>query len=107
MAMAARKQKDNDKSNPSSHTSFITLYTPEKIKRLHQLQQNRKRVKLYIDRLKQKISSVADRDGVLVNEEMYEDLKTMASEYTKQVKESTQEDSFKRLFWDQQQKLHH
>ena len=35
---------------------------------------------------------------------MHNNLKTMVTEYTQEVHESYPEDSFKRLFWDQQQK---
>ena len=104
MAMATRKQKDKDKTDPSSHTSYVSLHTLEKLQRLHRLQQDRKRAKLHIDRLRKKISSAAESEGVLVDEETHEDLKNMVSEYTSQIEETTPEDSFKRLFWEVQRK---
>ena len=64
MAMVTRIQKDDDKTNPSSYTAYITLHTPEKIKRLHRLQQERKNALLCINRLKQKIAAIVDRDGI-------------------------------------------
>ena len=103
MAMTSRKQKDVDKTNPSSHTNFATLHTPERTERIHRLQQDKKRYMLQLERLKQKIASAADRDGLVVDEEMHEDLKAMAAEYTEQVQESTTEESFRMLFWNQQQ----
>lgn len=41
--MKARKPKDADKTDPSSHTNYAFLCTPEKDERLHQLQQGRRR----------------------------------------------------------------
>ena len=42
-AMKARKPKDTDKTDPSSHTNYAFLSTPEKDERLHRLQQAKKR----------------------------------------------------------------
>lgn len=102
--MSTRKQKDGDKSNPSSHTAYITLHPQEKNERLHRLQQERKKAMLHISRLKQKIAAIVDRDGITVDEEMHKDLKAMTTEYTKEIEESNPDNSFKRLFWEQQQK---
>ena len=102
--MVTRIQKDDDKTNPSSHTAYITLHTPEKIKRLHRLQQERKNALLCINRLKQKIAAIVDRDGITVDEELHEDLKAITAEHTKEIEASNPQDSFKRLFWEQQQR---
>ena len=102
--MKARKPKDIDKTDPSSHTNYAFLSTPEKDERLHRLQQVRKNAKLQSDHLKQKIEKVADQGGVMVDDELHEDLKSIALECTEQVHESCPDDTFKRLFWDQQQK---
>ena len=75
--MKARKPKDTDKTDPSSHTNLYTyafLCTPEKNERLHWLQQARKKTKLESDCLKQKIEEVADQSGVVVVDELHEDL---------------------------------
>ena len=104
MAMATRKQKDDDKTNPSSHTAYVTLRTPEKISRLHRLQQERKSALMCINRLKQKIADIIDRDGITVDNELHEDLKVITAEHTKEIEASNPHDGFKRLFWEQQQK---
>ena len=102
-AMKCRKQKDSDKTNPSSHTSYSCLSTPQKDERLRRLQQEKKKVKLCVDRLKQKIVAATDSDGVVLDDELHEDLKNMAVDCSKEVHESCPEDTFRRLFWDQQQ----
>ena len=88
MAMATRKQKDDDKTNPSSHTAYVTLRTPEKISRLHRLQQERKSALMCINRLKQKIADIIDRDGITVDNELHEDLKVITAEHTKEIEAS-------------------
>ena len=103
-AMKTRKPKDIDKTDPSSHTNYVFLSTPEKDERLHRLQKAKKNVKLQSDRLKQKIEKAADQGGVMVDDKLHEDLKSIALECTGQVHESCPDDTFKRLFWDQQQK---
>ena len=104
LAMKSRKQKDTDRTNPSSHTTYACLHTPEKDERLCRLQQDKKRVKLQIDRLKQKIEDASHQGGMIVDDELHEDLKSVVMESTEQVHKTCPEDSFKRLFWDQQQK---
>ena len=81
------------------------LHTQESTECIHRLQQDKKRyicfnLNAYV---KQKIASTTNRDGLVVDEEMHEDLKAMAAEYTGQVQESTAEKSFWMLFWNQQQ----
>ena len=56
---------------------------------------------LQSDHLKQKIEEVVDLSGVVVDDELHEDLRNIASECTEQVHESCPEDTFKRAFWDQ------
>ena len=56
--MKAREPKDTDKTDPSSHTNYAFLCTPEKDERLHRLQQAKKKAKLQSDHLKQKIEEV-------------------------------------------------
>ena len=104
MAMKVRPTKDTDVTNPSSHTTYTNLHTSDKDKRLHRMQQDKKRAKLYIERLRLKIAESSESSGVVVDQEMHDNLKTMATEYTRKVHESCSEDSFKRLFWDQQHK---
>lgn len=99
--MKVRPTKDTNVTNPNSHTTYSNLCTSDKNKRLHRLQQGRKRAKLYIERLKPELS---DSSGVVVDQEIHDNLKIMVTEYTQTVHESYPEDSFKCFFWDQQQK---
>ena len=49
MAMKVRSTKDTDVTNPSSHTTYSNLHSPDKDKSLRRLQQDKKRAKLYIE----------------------------------------------------------
>ena len=100
-AMASRKQKDTDRTDPSSHTAYVHLSTPEKNKRLSRLHKDNKRAMLEIKRLKQ-ISAAITLDGVSLSDELHDDVKMMASAATKQIYSEYPEDSFQRLLWEQQ-----
>ena len=101
-AMASRKQKDTDRTDPSSHTAYVHLSTPEKNERLSRLHKDNKRAMLEIKRLKQKISAAITLDGVSLSDELHDDVKMMASAATKQIYSEYPENSFQRLFWEQQ-----
>ena len=85
MTIAIRKQKDDDKTNPSSHIAYITFHTPENISTLYRLQQVRKSALMCINRLKQKIADIIDRNGITVDDELHEDLKVIIAEHTKEI----------------------
>ena len=102
-SMVCRSQKD-DRTHPSSHTTYANLRTPEKNERLSRLHQENRKTKLRIARLEQKIKLAANTDGVNLDASLYDDIKTIATENTKEVYSSFSEGTFQRLFWEQQQK---
>ena len=98
----SRCQKD-DGTNPSSHTTYANLCPSEKDERLRRLHSENRKAKLCITRLKKKISVDTAQNGVELDVETSNDLKTMMAENTQQVYSAYPEGSFQRLFWDQQQ----
>ena len=73
---------------------YSSLSTPEKDERASSLLSARKeKTKLYIDHLKQKIMAATDSDGLVVDDELHEDLKNMAVEFTRV-------EPRRLLFWD-------
>lgn len=80
------------------------MHTPQKDARLSHLHEENRKAKLRILRLEQKILVAASDDGVKFDDELHDDIKNLAASSTKQVHSSHSEDSFLRLFWDQQQK---
>ena len=101
--MASRHQKD-EQTHPSSHTTYANLHTPEKDERLSRLHEENRKAKVQIKRLIQKIESATIQDGVCLNDELHNDFKLIASMNTKDIHSTYPEDSFERLFWDQQVK---
>ena len=60
-----------------------------------------------INRLKQKIADIIDRDGITVYDELHEDLKVITAEHTKEIEASNPHDGFKRLFGNNNKGEHH
>jgi len=100
----ASRSSSDDKTHPSSHTTYATLSEPEKEERLHRLHSENARLKLQIGRLKEKIVSAVERDGVIVDPDLHEDLKDMVATSRNEVHKLYPEGSFERLFWEEQEK---
>ena len=98
----SRRQND-DRTNPSSHTTFANLQPAEKDERLKRLRDENKKAKLYINRLKKKIDAATAKDGVELDIEMSNDLEAIMTTKMQQIHSAYPEGSFLRLFWDQQQ----
>lgn len=57
-----------------------------------------------IERLEKRIESLVDEEGVVVNDELHQDLAEIVKESTPTIEEAYPPDSFARLFWEQQTK---
>jgi len=79
----SRHQK-HDGTNPSSHTTYANLHSEEKDERLRRLHQENKKTKLYITRLK-KISDFTIQEGVQLDDELSNDLKSIMVAKTQEV----------------------
>ena len=102
-AMGCRAQKD-ERTDPSSHTPYVHLSTPEKDERLSRLHKEKRKVSLQLAQLKEKLSSAFTQDGITLSDGLHNDVKAMAAAETTQIYSKYSEDSFPRLFWDQQVK---
>ena len=102
-SIACRPQKD-ERTNPSSHTTYTNLHTPEKIERMTRLHPENKKAKLRIVRLEKKIVSATNEDGINLSNTLHDDMIVMANENANTVFSSYSEGTFQRLFWEQQQK---
>jgi len=103
IAMVSCPQKD-DRTNPSSHTTYINLSTPEKNQRLTLLHQENRKAQQQIRRLNQKLEAITAQQGVSLSDELHNDIKQIASTNTQEINSRYPENSFQRLFWDQQTK---
>ena len=94
---------NDDRTNPSSHTTYANLQSSEKDERLKRLHDEIKKAKLYINRLKKKISAATAQNGVELDVDISNDLEAIMAANTQQIYSVYPEGSFLRLFWDQQQ----
>ena len=105
-ALLSRQQKgfSTDKTAPDSHVNYRFLTTPEKVDRLQRLHSAHRKTKLQLDRVKAKLAQAIEEKGVVTDDATHEDLHTIMKENTVDVTKSFPENSFERLFWEQQQK---
>ena len=87
------------KTATTSHTNLRFLNTPER-------QQRYRNLKVRSDtaerKVKQIMEKLMEKDGVQLEEGMHRDLQTIMTDMTSNVRDEHSEDSFKRLFWEQQ-----
>ena len=98
-----KSRKSHDKStHPSSHTSYAALRTPEIVERLHHMHKENKLLKKQISRLQQKISSAIATEGVEVDVNLHDDLKSMANDCTAEIQHSNPEGYFSVFLGEEQ-----
>ena len=87
------------RTSTSSCTNFTLLNTPEKLQRY----KNLKRRSLATERrLKDVMEKLTLKHGISLDEHMHNDFETIMHEMTEKVQQSHAEDSFRRIFWEQQ-----
>ena len=86
----------------SSRTNIRYLKTPLKRKRYHSLRARITSAERKLDRLVHKIEASNKSKGVVVDDDLHQDLSTIVEEHTPSIHEQFPEGSFKRLFWEQQ-----
>lgn len=102
-AMASRSAR-GERTHPSSHTQYSALSTPEKDERLRRLHLETKRSKRSLSRLREKLELMSSRSFLVVDETLDSDIRSMVQESRETVKATYPEDSFQRIFWEQQEK---
>jgi len=102
--MASRSPKDEDRTHPSSHTTYSTLHSPEIKERLSRVHHENVCLKAQISRLREKISAAVINDGVTVDPELNEDLKDIVEKSREEVHNNYPDGSFERVFWEEQEK---
>ena len=96
--------KDNDKSDPKSHTNYRYLSSPEKHDRLKRLHDQCKVMRQQLSRTQQKLEQALEQRGVSIGEDLHEELETIVDEQSPFIAESYPEHSFARIFWENQKK---
>lgn len=101
--MASRKLSD-DRTHPSSHTTYSSLSTPEKDERLRRMHHENVRLKSQIAQLREKINFALNENSVSVDSEFDEDMRDMVANCRDEIKRTYPEGSFQKLFWEEQEK---
>ena len=93
-----------DRTAPNSHVNYRYLTDVEKDDRLKRMHTQQRVSKQQVKRLKDKLASIIEEKGIIVDSEISQDLDTIMAENTPEVAQAFPENSFERLFWEQQQK---
>ena len=96
-----QEQQGTKSCDPSSHTNYRYLSTPEKlerIKNLHEVVHSKER---QIQALHKKIDQVIQEEGIKVDSALHNDLVTVMKRHS-QSDENTTDSKFKDIFWQQQ-----
>ena len=97
------KQRAFDGSDTSSHTNDRYLNTPEKKAKLDGLRKRVHAAEEEVKRLKDKVRTLL-KQGDTVDSELHFDLLHIMNENVDQIRKAYPENSFSRLFWDEQLK---
>ena len=106
-AMVSRHEKTaNIVSNtePSSHVNYRFLTPAEKGVRLQKLHDQKKKTEQKLKRLSAKLALRIEEEGVHLDEGTHSDLLDMMVEHKSAVDTKYPNNSFQKLFWEQQQK---
>ena len=94
----------HDTCEPSSHTNYRYLNTPQKVERLHKFRSFVRVCHQKVERLKKRATAIIEEEGIAVDEEINEDLGSIMRENSPKITEKYPADSFARIFWEQQLK---
>jgi len=91
-----------DRTDPTSHVNYRFLSTPEKKGRLQRLHQLHRFDQQKISRLRAALDLAVEQRGVVVDEDLHQDLRQIVQEKEKYVSETYPLGSFARVFWENQ-----
>ena len=93
------------RTSTSSRTNFCHLQTPEKAQRHKNMKTRTNTAERHLKKLKEKINKMMESPRcVELDDQMNSDLLKIMDENTEQIKSDFSENSFQRLFWEQQLK---
>ena len=99
-----KQRQSEELASPESHGNYRYLRDGEKDSRLHNTHSLYRNTKSKLDRLRVKIAQVTSDSGVQLDEETHADMVSMMAESSKEVEKTHSEDSFQRIFWEEQRK---
>ena len=96
--------KASERSDPSSHTNYRFLTTPEKINRLGSVDHQHRITQKKLFHLQEKLQKIIYLQAVAIDEDDDTDMCTIMAEEEAQFLNSYPEGSFQHLFWEEQKK---
>jgi len=100
---ASHATQSDDRTCPSSHTTYECLNSQEKSERLRRVQKKARMGQQQIRRLQEALADATREDGIGLDEELHNDFSQLVKDHAKDVLSAHEEGTFQRLFWSQQQ----
>lgn len=97
-----KKHTPTRRTNSSSRVNIRWLNTPEKRKRIQSIQRRLVAAERQVEQLKEKIWNSVKSHGVIVDNQLSNDLSQIVSDHTSTIIADFPKNSFQRLFWEQQ-----
>ena len=102
-AMHSRWSRNKDKVSKFGNNRYLN--TPQKQKKMKNLQARAYSAEQEVKKLREYIKSSTEKNGVLVDENLHSDLQAVMKDQSKEISKLFPEGSFRRLFWDEQLKM--
>ena len=91
-------------SDTSSHSNEQYLSTPEKKKKMEKLKERVRIAEKQVQKLTAKIRELTTKQGKCLDSDLHNDLLGIMNESSENVRKAYPDDSFARLFWEEQLK---
>lgn len=101
--MHSRCSRNKDKLSKFSNNRYLN--TPQKQRKMKNLQARAYSAEQEVKKLQEYIKSSTEKNGVLVDESLHNDLQAVMKDQSKEISKLFPEGSFRRLFWDEQLKM--
>lgn len=99
-----QSEKENDSTDPSSHTPFRHLNSPEKAIRYQREHALRRSCQRQITHLSDKLEVSTQQRGFVEDKALHDDLSQIVAENAQVMADSLPSGTFARIFWDSQKK---
>ena len=99
-----RRPREDDRTDPSSHTPFQHLSTLEKVRRYQREHDLRRSCQRHIARLQESLERAIAKRGLMAEESLHDDLCQIMKQSARDVAQSHPPGSFAHIFWENQQR---
>ena len=103
--LSRKKSSENTtSSDPSSHVNYRYLADHEKTERLHRLHEEVRALNRKVQKMEKKLEEILETHGSTLDEELHNDMKSIMAENAQSIADKHPNDTFARVFWEQQMK---